>query len=186
MTLYAGESAETALAEVLAPFRPDLATIAAVDAIPSDDGATPASGRVPEDWLESRRLGCARIRPTAVIADITRAESIAELRETAEIAEKALECGFEDVDAAALKASGAQGRRFTQTVAAHIYSNNYSGIRYGSRLGEEHHCIAGFVALSSGVVTDSEFIIELGDTVAIDVANPALETVAEIFGLTLP
>jgi hypothetical protein len=41
MTLYTGESKESALAEILAPFRPDLETSAAINQIPSDDDKAP-------------------------------------------------------------------------------------------------------------------------------------------------
>lgn len=185
MTLYTGESPEAALAEVLAPFRPDLEVIAAVSAIPSDDGLDPLTGVIPKSWFENRRMGVATIRPQAVIVDLTHPETIQTLRTVPSIAQKAIACGFADVDESSLKASGESGRRFTQTVAAHCYNSHYSGIRYGSRLGATYFCIAGFVSIDLLDVTDSEFLIETGPTTEILPDHPALKAVASIFGLRI-
>lgn len=185
MTLYTGESPEAALAEVLAPFRPDLEVIAAVGAIPSDDNQAPLAGSIPLGWLESRKIGKAIIRPQAVIVDITHVETIAVLRADPILAEKAQECGYQDIDQSALTSSGPSGRRFTQSVAAHIYNEQFSGICYGSRLGAPFRCFAGFVSLNSADVTDSEFIIETFETEEISKECPALTQVARIFGLRI-
>lgn len=182
-TLYTGESTEAALAEVLAPFRPDLTVIAAVGAIPSDDDREPLSGLVPKAWLLSRRIGRAKIRPQAVIIDITQPETIAALRANPNLAAKAVECGYPDIDQSSLTASGPSGRRFTQSVAAHIYNEHFSGMRYGSRLGSTYHCIAGFVSLDSTDVADSEFVIETFETLEIASDDSNLREVAQIFGL---
>ena len=48
MTIYTGESQEAAWAEVLAPFRPDLETIVAVNKIPCDDNGHPLQEEFPE------------------------------------------------------------------------------------------------------------------------------------------
>jgi hypothetical protein len=183
MTLYTGESPEAALAEVLAPLRPDLELVATLAAIPSDDGLLPHAGRVPANWLARRQMGCAEIRSSAVIADITSAQSIAALRSVPELAEKAIKCGFTDVDDSSLIAGGPQGRPFTQTVAAYLYNLHYSGIRYGSRLGAAYHCIAGFISIDSESVTESGFICAIGSTTAISPDDPALRVVMETFGL---
>ena len=58
---------EAALAEVLAPLRPDLETIAAVSAIPSDDDQEPLAGVIPKAWIKSRQIGKAKIRPQATL-----------------------------------------------------------------------------------------------------------------------
>ncbi len=110
MTLYTGETPEAALAEVLAPFRPDLEVIAALGAIPSDDNQEPMAGSIPRAWLASRRIGKARIRPQAIIVDITYAETIAVLRADPIISSKALECRYPDIDQSSLTASGPAGR----------------------------------------------------------------------------
>ncbi|MGK5085102.1 RES domain-containing protein [Bdellovibrionota bacterium FG-1] len=185
MTLYTGESPDAALAEVLVQFRPDLEAVVAVAAIPSDDVQKPLCGLVPRGWLARRRMGQAKIRPEAVLVDITASESIAALRAVPALAEKALACGFADIDESSLKASGLQGRTFTQTVAAHLYNNQHSGIRYGSRLGADYHCIAGFVSVDSADVTESDFIIEVEATMMITPDDPALHRVAKIFELRI-
>lgn len=185
-TIYTGETAEAALAEVMAPFRPDIETIAAVKSMDSEDGKDPASGIVPKNWLKNRCLGRAKIRPSATIVDITDPVTIDHLRRDPGISKMAVQCGFPDIDESSLKACGPKGRRFTQTVAAHLYSIHFSAIRYGSRLGETYHCIAGFVALSSKDVTESEFIIAVEKTVPLAVSDPALVKVAGIFQLKLP
>ena len=186
MTLYTGESAEAALAEVLAPFRPDLETIAAVNKIPCDDNKTPAAGKVPRDWLAERRMGQAKIRKSAVIIDITDPSTIQELRMEPQLAKQVLQSGFNDLDDSSLKASDDKGRHLTQKIAAHIYNLGHTGIRYESRLGSSYKCIAGFVALSSNDIVSSEFLEHIGSIEQISPRDPALQKVASIMNLKLP
>lgn len=185
MTLYVGETLEAALIEVLAQFRPDLELISELNKIDSDDGILPATGKIPRNWLAIRSIGIAILRAEAVIVDLTQSETISDLRNDSVIAKKAMECGFSDVDASALKASGPNGRKFTQTVAAHIYNKDYNGIRYASRLGDSCFCIAGFVAVKCAAVTDSDFIKDVLPTKDIELSDPILKIVAQILGLSL-
>lgn len=185
MTLYTGESKEAALAEVLAPLRPDLETISEVDLIPSEDNLSPASGIIPGHWLESRRIGIGIIRSKAVIIDITHPETIQVLRNQRELARQAVKSGFVDIDEATLRASGLNGRRFTQKVSAFIYNCGHSGIRYGSRLGAIFHCIAGFVPVNLDSVTWSEFLEEILPALSLSYEDPELKHVAQLLNLKI-
>jgi RES domain len=186
MTLYTGESPEAALSEVLAPFRPDLETIAAVEKIPCDDDRNPLAGRVPKSWLAERRIGQARIRSSAVIIDITNPFTIQALRNEPQLAQQALRSGFKDLDDSALKASDDKGRHLTQKIAAFIYNLGHSGIRYESRLGSSYKCIAGFVHLSASDAASSAFLEQTIPAEPISPLDPILQKVAAIFNLKLP
>lgn len=185
MTLYTGESKEAALAEVLAPFRPDLKTIAEVELIPSDDNVSPASGVIPKHWLETRRMGIGIIRSKAVIVDITHPKTIQVLRNQSDLAQQAITAEFVDIDESSLRSTGVNGRRFTQAVSAYIYNIGHAGIRYGSRLGERFHCIAGFVAISVDSVAWSEFLEKVLPSERILSDDTELRNVTNIFNLKL-
>jgi hypothetical protein len=183
-TIYTGESAEAAIAEVLAPLRPDLETIAKVNSLPGDD-LKPSAGVLSNRWLNKRNLGQAIVRSDVSIVDLSSVETINALRAIPEIAKKATECGFSDVDEASLKASGPKGRKFTQTVAAYVYNQYFSGVRYGSRLGSEYFCVAAFVQLNLKDIGDSEFIEETEKSVVLNKSHESVQRVANIFGLQL-
>lgn len=186
MTLYTGESAEAALAEVLAPFRPDLEAIAEVNQIPCDDEKSPRYGSVPRQWLLERRIARAKIRTTAIIVDISNPKTIQSLRNRPELAKQAISCGFKDLDDSALKSSDNKGRLLTQKIAAFIYNNGHTGIRYESRLGSVYKCIAGFVALNVCDAASSNFLEEIMFPEPISARDPALLKVAALFDLKLP
>jgi hypothetical protein len=186
MTLYTGESAEAALAEVLAPFRPDLETIAAINKIPCDDDKSPAAGKVPRNWLAERRIAQATIRTSAVIIDISSPITIQALRNEAVLAQQAIKSHFKDLDDSALKACDHNGRLLTQKVAAFIYNSGNTGIRYESRLGSKYKCVAGFVALSSNDAASSKFLEKTMPAEVISPLDPVLQHVASIFNLKLP
>jgi hypothetical protein len=186
MTLYTGESKEAAWAEVLAPFRPDLETIASINDIPCDDNRTPSSGRIPRAWLQERQIGKAKVRKEAVIVDISHPETIQVLRSEPTLAKKAIQCGFIDLDDSALKASNSQARHLTQMIAAYVYNRGNAGIRYESRLGSKYKCIAGFVALSTGDTASSKFIEEILPSENASSGDYELQTVATMMNLILP
>ncbi len=186
MTLYTGETKESALAEVLAPFRPDLETIATINQIPCDDDKSPVAGRVPRNWLAQRRIGSAIIRTNAVIIDITAPATIQILRNESSLARQAVQSGFNDLDDSALKASDDKGRHLTQKIAAYIYNLGHTGIRYESRLGSVYKCIAGFVAVSSSNAASSAFLEKTIDGEPIPPHDAILQKVSSMFNLKLP
>lgn len=51
--------------------------------------------------------------------------------------------------------------------------------------GATYHCIAGFVSLDSGDITESEFLIETFETRGISDQDPALRQVAHILNLRI-
>lgn len=186
MTLYTGESKEAAFAEVLAPFRPDLESIAKIKDIPCDDDKTPSFGKVPKAWLSERRIGKAKIRAKAHIIDIASPITMQALRSNEEIARYTLKAGFKDLDDSALKASDEKGRYLTQMIAAFIYNLGHTGIRYESRLGSLYKCVAGFVPLSVSNAADSDFLEQTMPEESISARDPELQNVASIFNLKLP
>ena len=186
MTLYTGESKEAALAEVLAPFRPDLETIAAINQIPSDDDKAPLAARVPRNWLAERRIAWANIRASAVIVDVTSPTTIQKLRSEPLLARQAAQYGFKDLDDSALKASDDRGRHLTQMIAAFIYNQGHTGIRYESRLGSKYKCVAGFVPVSSSSAAASAFLEKTSDGEPIPPHDQVLQRVASMFNLKLP
>jgi RES domain len=185
-TVYVGESETAAFAEVLAPLRPDLGLVAKLEAMPCDPGSPlPAVGMVSAHWRGNRKIGVADTRAGASAVDLTSAETIAHLRRVPDLAEQVRACGFPDLDESALKAGGERGRDFTQAVAAWVYNQGFSALRYGSRLGAEFHCIAGFIPVASRDVTESELIAVLHADLRISADHPALAEVARTFGLSV-
>ena len=183
-TLYVGESEEACFAEVLADFRPSLDVLSELEEMPCDpETPMPASKVITRKWREQRSLGAAQLKQTCQVVDITSTETLQAFRNIIRIAKLAREIRCFDIDDAALKASGKNGRRFTQTVAAEIYSQGFDGIRYGSRLGAEYHCIAGFIPLSVEDITESSIISAISSVKPVSKNDPALVKVAKTFKL---
>jgi hypothetical protein len=141
-TVYAGQSLLACLLEVLAGFRPDLALQIALGVVEEDpvDAAehpTPAAGRVPRGWLDTRTSSSAQL--SGVYAALTRSGSLATVR--ARFGPLAVRLGLGDVDAGGLKLVDA--RELTQAVARWLYdlptasgSPVVSGVRFDSRHGD--------------------------------------------------
>ncbi|EWT06340.1 hypothetical protein N864_22195 [Intrasporangium chromatireducens Q5-1] len=148
-TLYVGASRLVCFLEVLAPFRPDPALAAEMDAIDEDqeDTATHpmiASARLPRSWCGPRRLGSGRLAGWFVAPGHT--ESLPTLR--ARFLRLARHLGLPDVDAAAIRA--AEPRAFTQAVAAWLHDLDWpdgqpvAGIQFESRHGDDLTLWANF------------------------------------------
>ena len=134
--LYASSTRFGALLETLARFRPDLTVVAGLREIEGDDDAL-GPGTVPREWFERRLMGVAEL--FGAYAEIGAAASLATIR--SQLAEKALQHGLTDVDAAAIRAAAPRG--FTQEVSRFVYGNRteegapLAGIRYRSRLDDD-------------------------------------------------
>jgi hypothetical protein len=144
-TVYAGDSLYGCFVEVLAYARPDLDAggadmLLGIDEDPRDaeEFPVPAHGSIPREWIGGRLVGAAVL--TGTYADVRTSGTIATLRPT--LLRVALELGFADFDAAALKS--AQPRELTQKVAHHLYAltsetgdSIVDGVRFASRHGDE-------------------------------------------------
>jgi hypothetical protein len=141
--LYASRDRLGAFLEVLAQFRPDLHLLAECEGILENDDGAPATtppGRIAAGWRAGRLLGHGisdGVRAPLVV--VGGAASLSTLR--SELAAVALECGVDDLDAAAIRLSAP--RRFTQSVSRFVYEHAqedgspYAGIFYLSRFGDE-------------------------------------------------
>ncbi len=184
-TLYMGESEEAAFAEVLAPLRPNLKLIALIDAIPCDSSNEPELGLISQEWLNVRSISCGELNSDIKIADITTPVAIQEIRKDPELAKKALECGFNEIDDSTLKSGELHGRKFTQHLAAHFFNQGNHAIRYGSRLGAIYTCIAGFIAVKYNFVQESGLVKKIVWNKEIKSSNVALRKVILNYGLKL-
>jgi hypothetical protein len=140
--LYASSQREGAFAETLARYRRDLHVEAELRLIAGDgeDERYPElvdAAVVPKEWLESRLLGTATHHGAFV--DLGHGDSFAHLR--AALADRVLHYGLDDLDAGAIRRAP---RGFTQEISRYVFArartdsgDAVSGIRYGSRLGDE-------------------------------------------------
>lgn len=127
-----------ALIETLARFRPDPEVIAGLAAIDGEDDETVLPpGHVPTSWFTSRLMGEATL--TGRFADVAHGRSLAHLRDA--LPARVVHYGLDDLDGAAIRSSAP--RRFTQEISRFVYECNdaseqqFAGIRYASRLGDE-------------------------------------------------
>jgi len=133
--LYACSQRVGAFAERLALFRPDPIASSGVAAVAGGGGSPP--GRVPATWLTGQMLGEAT--PVGQYAFVGHSRSLAFVRST--LASRLAHYGLTDLDAATIRLS--TPRRFTQEISRLIYETTalsgprFSGIRYGSRLGDD-------------------------------------------------
>jgi len=136
--LYACSQRLGALIETLARFRPDPEVVAGLVAIDGeDDEIVLPPGHVPTSWFTSRVIGEATL--SGPFADVTHSRSLAYLRDA--LAARVVHYGLDDLDGAAIRFSAP--RRFTQEISRFVYECNdageqqFAGIRYASRLGDE-------------------------------------------------
>lgn len=176
--LYACSQRAGAFVETLSRFRPDLEVIAALAEIEGEEDGVPPTG-VPRRWLEGRLIGEAVARGR--FADIGDAQSLATLRQ--ELASRAIHHGLSDLDAAVIRLSAP--RAFTQEVSRFVYEwrdaeGAFTGIRYGSRLGDQFVNWAVFEPTS-----EAESRLDEAAAVAIEPDDPDLAEALRLLGLTL-
>lgn len=144
-TIYAGDSLYACYVEVLAYARPDVNAdgtdlLSGITENPQDAVEYPvrAAGTIPREWISGRMVATATL--TGPYADVRAAETIGFLRPT--FLRLALELGYPDFDAAALKS--AHPRELTQRVATYLYALTdqegltiVDGVRFASRHGDD-------------------------------------------------
>lgn len=136
--LYACSQRLGALIETLSRFRPDPEVVAGLAAIEGeDDEAILPPGHVPSSWFTTRLMGEGALRGR--FADVAHGRSLAYLRNA--LAATVVHYGVDDLDGSAIRSSAP--RRFTQEVSRAVYDcteagqQQFAGIRYASRLGDE-------------------------------------------------
>jgi len=136
--LYACSQRLGALIETLSRFRPDPEVVTGLAAIEGEDDETVLPpGYVPASWFTTRLVGEGTL--TGRFADVGHGRSLAYLRGA--LAARVVHYGVTDLDGAAIRS--AAPRRFTQEVSRFVYDctedeqQQFAGIRYGSRLGDE-------------------------------------------------
>lgn len=122
-SLYVAETELGCYLEVLARFRPDPATVSALDAIDgdTDDHGYPTIGPgvVTADWRKRRMIGCGQLTGMFFVPALTK--SLAALRKA--FMSRAAELGVPDVDAAAVRL--ARPRALTQEISQWAYKAQF-------------------------------------------------------------
>lgn len=145
--LYVCASRTGAFCETLAPLRPRVDLLDAIEAIAAaeEDAGALAVGAVPSRWLEGRVVGQAGA--AGVFAEVGHSRTIASLRAVLGTATAAM--GLEELDAATIRLRAP--RRLTQLISRLIYeesqadgSPRFAGIAYRSRLGDDLANLAVF------------------------------------------
>lgn len=176
--LYACAQRLGAFVETLSRLRPDLEVVAALAEIEGEEEVSPPS-IVPRRWLEGRLIGEAVAHGR--FADAGDAQSLATLR--SELASRAIHYGLSDLDAAVIRLSAP--RAFTQEVSRFVYEwrdaeGAFTGIRYGSRLGDQFLNWAIFEPPS-----EAESPIGEAGSETIDPDDPDLAEALRLLGLKL-
>jgi hypothetical protein len=182
-TVYVADSLLGCLLEVLSRFRPDPQLTAELDTIVVEEFdtqhfPTAPPGNVPTAWLEPRCAGVALL--TGTFLDVRTPRTVREIRH--HLGGRAAALGVTDLDAASLKLTSP--RSFTQQVAAWVYQHpeNPTGIRFGSRHGDEFTLWAVFEQArdnENASMTLTHHVVEPLTTL-----TPALITAFELFDLS--
>lgn len=171
--LYAASAPEGAFAETLARFRPTTAMRALP---PEDDEHLMAVGAIPADWRTRRLLTKFQLREPLPFLDVDDPDTHTFL--TSEMAAILDSLGVPNLDVAVVRGTN---RFVTRAIATYAYVARdddgaaiYSGLRYGSRLGD-WECWAIFEGTAIG---DS-------DSKSIAKTETSLEQIAHRFDLTI-
>ncbi len=159
-TLYVADRILGCLLEVLADFRPDLAVLAGLNDIDSDDDdeyPTAPGGTVPVSWLHPRTAGQALMSGEFAL-------------------------GLPELDAAALKLRAP--RRLTQQIAGWLYQQQPppGGVRFGSRHDDRFRMWALFEQPGEDKTGSRRLTDQL--PIALTVDTPELLEAFDVFGLT--
>ncbi len=150
--IYCATQREAAFAEVVSRFRQRPGLNAVLDQIDDDEETLQESLRgaidpdftdhnlLESDWLQRRRIGYTRIVPHDDFVDISDADSLAHLNEV--LAPLLAWLKIDQLDLSSITSQNL--RLLTQCAARYIYSCEFAGIRYTSRLGANWECWALF------------------------------------------
>jgi len=165
--LYTGQRRACFL-ETLAPFRPSLEALAALQKVTGGQEPSPR-GVVPADWYQKRAVAGFRLGPGQRWLDLRATESRETLRR--ELAAALLDLGLAD-----LELSGVLGprRHLTQAIARWAFENGYAGIVYPSRFDD---------ALSLWAIFEGAALEPVGMPEPIVPDDPDLVAAARLFGL---
>lgn len=179
-TIYAGAELLGCLLEVLADFRPDQAVATVIDEIDEDveDAAvypTATAGELDPTWLDVRTIGTGRL--TGQCCSVTAIDTVAALRPV--FVAMALDIGFADFDAAALK--DRRARPLTQSIATHLYATtSLDGVRFASRHGDDQVLWAVFERADDPLVTPR---VTMRGQTPLTMDHPDVTTALETLGL---
>jgi hypothetical protein len=177
--LYASTERVAVFMECLARFRPDPAVDLAAIVTEDEDAPYPTrpAGSVPVSWLGERRMGVAAL--DGRFCAVGHADSLVHLRSA--LAGRLVHYRLEDLDAGDIRTRAP--RRFTQEISRYVFEQAtasgeqaFSGIQYGSRLGDDLTNWALFEGHDPMILID-------GDPVAPD--DPDLVVVLERYDLRL-
>ncbi len=175
--LYFGSDLETCFGETLARFRPSLPVLSLIADEWRELGFMDV-GSIAADWRQRRSAVHVRPSADAAFLDVESPVTHQFLRKELALGLSAL--GLDDLDVAAVRGPD---RRVTRLIADWAYLANdngdplYAGIRYESRLRSGWECWALF--------DDDELELEVIEIVPITPDMPALQHVAELFGLRI-
>jgi RES domain len=166
--LYAAAQRRAAFIETLAPFRPSLEALVALQGVMNTDELLPIPV-VPPHWYRGRAVGRFRLAPHQRWLDLRSMETREVLRR--ELAQTLLELGLEDLDL-----SGVVGprRQLTQAIARWAYEHGYNGLAYSSRFDAALTCWGVFEGAAFEVTGPPEPILP---------DDPGLLAAARLFGL---
>lgn len=144
--LYLGETRLGCFIEVLQGFRPDLAYLARIADIPdgdddpdlpSDTELAASARQVSARWLNRRGIQSVSFAFTEGVYDLRQQGSREQLRSL--LTRELLDLGVTDVD---LSTTTSSRRPVTQIIGRTVYESGSTAIRYVSRFGCEHNCLA--------------------------------------------
>jgi hypothetical protein len=124
--LYAG-GRRACFLETLAPFRPSIEALAALQRIAGTDEGLPKAA-IPADWYQKRAIARLRLRPGQRWLDLRATETHEYLR--TELAQTLTRLGIGDLD---LSEVLGRNRRLTQAISRWAYESGYAGVVYRSR-----------------------------------------------------
>ncbi len=167
--LYAGQR-RTCFLETLAPFRPSVEALAALQAIGGTDEPLPAP-IVPADWYQKRAVSRLRLLQGQQWLDVRATATHEALR--AELAPQLATWGMKDLDLGDILS---RDRRVTQAVGRWAYAAGYQGLVYASRFGS---------AASLWAIFEGARFEAVGVAQPIVPDDPDLLAAAKLFGLTI-
>lgn len=175
--LYFGSDLKTCFGETLARLRPNLAMLSVVEDEWRELGFM-AVGTVAADWRQRRSAVHVRLPTGTKFLDVESVVTHQHLRKELALGLSAL--GLDDLDVAAVRGPD---RRVTRLIAdwAYLADNNgeplFAGIRYESRIRSGWECWALF--------DDDNLHLDVIETLPITPDLPALQEVADLFGLRI-